>query len=231
MFDYDPYFSAQPELAGQSYEEPETKGMADKLKELGWDKEKVTYHFNKYGFRGKDFEADNNICFLGCSITLGSGLNMEDTFSQIVANRLGMNNCNLAKGGGSMDTVFRFAYHWLPKLKPKITVIVATGKTRSEYYDNKLQKHESLLPAMTKRNSWYISYLCNEHNYNVNFDKNKYALRDLCREVNTKMVWIEHGSNFGNKIDLARDLLHPGKLSNKLMSHEIMKRIEDERVI
>lgn len=230
MFMYNPYYSANPENAGQSYDEPEIKGISEKLKSNGWLNEKVTYHFNKYGFRGEDFKTDNNICFVGCSITLGSGLNMEDTFSQIVANRLGMNNCNLAKGGGSMDTMFRIAYHWLPMLKPKITVMVATGNTRSEYYDSETQRHEALLPSMTKRNAWYMNYLCDKNNYEVNFAKNKYALHHLCKQINTNIIWLEHGPDFGNKVDLAKDLLHPGKESNRLMAEKVLQCIKEKGI-
>ena len=229
MFDYDPYFSAYPQNVNLYFPESDLVEN-DKLKALGWDKEYIYYKFNQYGFRSEEFQPDNNICFLGCSITFGASLNIEDTFSHIVSTELQMNNCNLGKGGGSMDTVFRIASYWLPKLRPKITVIVSTGKERSEYYDTNLKRHQPLLPNMHNDDSWYLNYLRNENNYNVNFLKNKYALYELCKEIDTSLIWIDHSEGFGQKLDLARDLLHPGKKSHRLMAQDILKCIKDKGV-
>lgn len=229
MFIHDPYYSAHPNHANQTIEEPDNHPI-EKLEKAGWASEVVKYHYNQYGFRCNDFKPDNNICFLGCSITLGTGLNIEDTFSDIVAKQLQMNNCNLAKSGGSMDTIFRIAYHWLPQLKPKITVIVATDNSRSEYFDYKYKTHEPLLVSDIKRNSWYIDYLRNENNYKINFEKNKYALHQLCKEINTALVWFEHGQDFGFKVDVAKDLMHPGKQSNRVMAEMVLQAIEDKNI-
>lgn len=225
MFEFDPYYSAHPDHASDTLEEPYKKS-AD-LVSRAWKNEKVLYHYNKYGFRCDDFKQDNNICFVGCSITLGTGLNIEDTFSHIVSKELGLNNCNLGKAGGSMDSMFRIAYYWLPKLKPKITVVVATNKERSEFFNEEYKIHEPLLPRTTKNNKWYLDYLRNENNCKVNFEKNKYALHFLCNEINSKMLWFEHGIEFGYKVDLAKDLMHPGKKSNRLMADEILECIKD----
>lgn len=226
MFETNSYYSAYPEYAGKTLDwmpsdtealynintKKSNKHTASKLKSLGFTNNNVKYEINNYGFRGSNFNKHNNICFIGCSITFGIGLNLQDTFSQLIADKLNMNNCNLALAGGSMDACFRIGSFWLPQLKPDVTVILAPVKERSEiFYDNEFQ---SLLPSLTRNNKWYLNYLKNANNTTNNFLKNKLALKQLCQDINTKLLYLEIETwNFDSRNDLARDLMHPGKKS------------------
>jgi hypothetical protein len=103
------------------------------LKKLNWTEDNVKYKFNSQGFRSDDFNSKgDSIVFLGCSHTIGIGINFEDTASYIVSRQLGYNCFNLGMAGGSNDTCFRFAYHWIEKLHPKIVVIMAPDVNRVE---------------------------------------------------------------------------------------------------
>ena len=70
------------------------------LEDNGWLNGEIKYQFDDLGFRKqlkKDFEKD--ILFLGCSFTFGIGIDYEDSFTNIVADALGMNNVNWAVPG------------------------------------------------------------------------------------------------------------------------------------
>ena len=240
MFMYNPYFSAYPEYSRQTLDwmpsdteklykahtkstNPHTK---EKLKELGFTGTNVKYKINKYGFRCDDFIKKDNIVFLGCSITLGIGINIEDSFTQIVANSLGFNNCNLGYAGGSMDACFRIASHWLPQLKPKLTVLVTPPAERSEIYQSRSRMHETLLPNMTRGNTWYVEYLKSKHNTDTNFLKNRLAIQQLCQDIDSRLVYIDSEWEGHAGVDKARDLMHPGKESNRLIANNMLEYLD-----
>ena len=235
MFKQDDYCSAYPKYAGQSLNwlpsdtrqlydvhiKKSNKHTASKLKKLGFNSKNVKYNFNSYGFRCNEFVEQNNIVFLGCSLTLGIGVNLEDTFSQVIADTLNLNNCNLALAGGSNDAMFRIAYHWLPQLKPRIVVCLAPTKERSEVYEDGM--HESLLPTLTRNNKWYMNYLKNDNNFIINYYKNRLAIENICNQIQTKLLFLHvEDWDFDWRNDLARDLLHPGKKSHRMIAKEML---------
>jgi len=235
MFDYDPYYSAYPHYAGQTIDwlPSDTQQLYNmhtkqdnanrrKIKNLNFNSENVKYKFNDYGFRCDNFKTNNNIVFLGCSLTLGTGINLENTFSQTIADKLKLNNCNLALAGGSNDSMFRIAYHWLPQLNPDVVVCFAPTKERSEFFiDN---RHENLMATHTKNNSWYMNYLKEDNNFKVNYQKNKMAIEHLCAQVNAKLLFLHvEDWEFDYRNDLARDLMHPGVNSHGLIANEMLK--------
>lgn len=238
MFDHNPYCSAYPQHLGKTLDwlpsdtrqlydvhiRKSNKHTASKLKKLGFNDRNVKYNFNSYGFRCNEFVAQNNIVFLGCSLTLGIGINLENTFSQTIANKLNLNNCNLALGGGSNDAMFRIAYHWLPRLKPDVVVCFAPTKERSEIFMN--NRHESLMATMPRNNSWYMNYLKEDKNFLINYQKNKMAIEYLCEKINSKLLFLHvEDWEFDYRKDLARDLLHPGVKSHGLIANEMLKRL------
>jgi hypothetical protein len=243
MFNHDPYCSAYPQFAGQTLDwlPNDTKQLYEihtrktsnshtinKLNRLGFNSQNVKYKFNNFGFRCNEFLEKDNIVFLGCSLTLGIGINLEDTFSQILSSSLSLNNCNLALAGGSNDALFRIAYHWLPQLKPKVVVCYAPIKARSEITID--GRHESLLPALSN-SKWYLDYLKEEKNYIFNYHKNRLAIENLCKQINTKLLFLHiEDWEFDYTKDLARDLLHPGVKSHRLIATEMLKLLKDKGV-
>ena len=59
------------------------KNHNDQMCEFGWDSAKFTYKFNSEGFRSEEFKSDS-ILFLGCSITQGIGMPIDDIFPMLV---------------------------------------------------------------------------------------------------------------------------------------------------
>jgi hypothetical protein len=103
---------------------------------LGWTDSNVKYRFNKWGFRheGDFVENRNSIVFLGCSMTMGVGVNYEQTWPYHVANELGLDCINLGQPGTAINASYRVAKMWLPVIKPKIVMFFAPDPHRRELW-------------------------------------------------------------------------------------------------
>lgn len=109
------------------------KFIAEKL---GWTEHNVKYRFNKWGFRHKDdfVENRNSIVFLGCSMTMGTGVNYEQTWPYHVAKELGLDCVNLGQPGTGINAAYRVAKMWLPVIKPKIVMFYTPNPHRRELW-------------------------------------------------------------------------------------------------
>jgi hypothetical protein len=98
----------------------------------------ITYVYNTYGYRTKEFELttpNSNILCLGCSHTEGVGLRYEDVWvSQILNQFLDYNVYNLGFGGGSGDTVTRTLVNCCSVFQPKKVFILWPSMSRFETY-------------------------------------------------------------------------------------------------
>lgn len=72
----------------------------------------VSYYINQYGFRGDwDLRSPKKkVIFFGCSVTLGWGLNEDNTFYKLISKELFPDHeiINISAGGWSIDTIVRF---------------------------------------------------------------------------------------------------------------------------
>jgi len=233
----DNFYCAYPELKNKSLKwathdslklfnyHKSNKKTAKLLKSLGWHENSIEYKFNSNGFRSEEFDSEgNSIVFLGCSHILGTGLDLPSTAAHIVSKQLGYKCFNLGLNGGCSDTCFRFAYYWLPKLKPKITVLMQPQKERFElfHFDKLIQMLGNDMPK--PYTSFYKSWLSVDLNSELNYQKNLLAIKNICDTNNIKFV---HVNNIfaNNKIATARDLAHAGREPNKLKAQEILNII------
>lgn len=204
----------------------------EKLQEMGWVDKQITYSFNEYGFRCPSFSDDPSILFLGCSLTTGIGLPLENTWPYIVSAELKLNLINLGQGGGSGDTVFRLAHGWIPRLKPKIVYVLMPHEDRNEIVSVR-EKTVFLLPSQLKEGhlpkkweEYYSDWLLEPTNMNIAAIKNRLALKQLCLQNNCKFVFSSvHELIF---VDLARDLGHPGIETNKNIAAMALDKINKE---
>ncbi len=83
----------------------------DILIQCGWTKTSIKYNSNRQGFRmNVDLnEVVPGICdfYLGCSMTFGIGVNLEDTWQIKMSNRLGILGLNFGIPGGSIESGYR----------------------------------------------------------------------------------------------------------------------------
>ena len=218
------------------------------LKKLNWTEDNVKYKFNSQGFRSDDFNSKgDSIVFLGCSHAIGIGINFEETASYIVSRQLGYNCFNLGMGGGSNDTCFRFAYHWIEKLNPKIVVLIAPTIYRFEIADDRrsyngfeiLAAHSQLL---NEYRLFYRQWIDNEDNSYFNFHKNVLAIKKICDMNGAKFVCTDCTFSDSDHVSwwptppgvaavpaarggTARDLAHAGRLPNREKANEILNLI------
>lgn len=195
------------------------------LLNLGWTTTNVTYKFNEYGFRSDEFEGDGAL-FLGCSHTVGTGIDWERTWAYKVANALNLKCWNLGIAGSSNDTAFRIADYWIPLLKPKKVFYLAPMEARIELFTSRgvIQCVPNYTPL--ENNQFYLQWLTNPINYELNYKKNKLAVQQICSSNSIPLSIIDDSNrwNRANRKDLARDLLHSGVQWNELIAQRFLSK-------
>lgn len=200
----------------------------EKLEKYNWIDKQFTYKFNSHGFRCDEFSNDDSIMFLGCSMTMGIGLPLEDTWAYQVANSLNLKSVNLAIGGAGPDTAFRLANHYISQIKPKLVVFVDPPPGRFTLIsDNKkfysfITGTVDFIDPMFK--TYYEHWLSMEENLTLDSLKHKLAIQAICQENNTKFVFAKSYTEM-KFLDYARDLVHSGVKSNKDFAEIILNRI------
>lgn len=202
----------------------------DLLVKNNWLEKKISYSYNSEGFRSEEFDADtDSILFLGCSLTFGTGLPLEETYNYNISKKLGLKFFNLALGGTSNDTAFRFGYHYIPLLKPKIVVLASPEKTRLELCDAGTIYYYRSQMKVYQMDTFYKKWLLDDVNSTLNQQKNILAIENLCLKENIKFVHFDAPSMFliDNVVedDYARDLVHPGTATHSIISEKLLSMI------
>lgn len=103
----------------QNQRDPRKRRM---LEQAGWTSTSIRYHINDRGFRMdrdmRDLEPGNGILYLGCSLTFGVGLNIEDTWAHLHHQKQGGDFINLAWPATGIDTQYRMLAAWAGVLRP-----------------------------------------------------------------------------------------------------------------
>ena len=106
------------------------------LEKYNWVNTKIEYSFNSAGYRSIEFDAnDNGFMVLGCSFTSGVGLHVHQIWPELLSNKLNQPVWNLGVGGTGLDTAYRLAAHYIPRLRPSKVVLLAPEKTRLEIWN------------------------------------------------------------------------------------------------
>jgi hypothetical protein len=199
-----------------------------KLKENNWIDQQISYSFNSQGFRSDEFNNENNsIMFVGCSLTFGTGLPIEETYGHKIASALKLSFYNLALGGTSNDTAFRLSYHYISKLKPKILVLASPETTRLELCKNQEIFYYRPQLKFYQIDSFYKKWISDDTNSFLNYQKNSLAIENLCLKQGIKFLQFDAPSVFLKdqfvENDYARDLIHPGiKTHNRVYEKIIL---------
>jgi len=193
------------------------------LEKHGWIDNKFNYSFNSEGFRCDEFSSDPTVMFLGCSFTVGIGMPIEQTWSSLVAKSLDLKSANLGQGGGSNDTAFRLGFHWIPKIKPKLVVLLVPPYHRFEIISSNIIHLITPQHHAEQFTNFMAEWGSDDTNPYHNRLKNILAIKQVCAENQIKFV--KHDCNLFQRLDLARDLAHPGVLSNQKLAEDILKLI------
>jgi hypothetical protein len=203
------------------------KTRKDELAKFGWIDNKVSYTFNEHGFRCPSFEDKPSIMFLGCSHTMGIGINIEDTWAHLTSKELKLHCINLSQGGGANDTAFRLGSHWIPRLKPKIVFLLQPDSSRLEIIssDDDIQFLMTGLEPPKRWKRWYYDWISSDSNKLLNLQKNTLALAQICRSNGIKFLHISADELL--ECDKARDLAHVGAMSNRHFVGSVLSLIHD----
>ena len=195
----------------------------DKLKKYGWINNPFTYSFNSHGFRCSEFSKDPSIMFLGCSYTAGIGIPEHNRWTDIVSTNLNFKCANLGIGGSSSDTAFRLCYGWIDKIKPKIVVFNQPIGIRVELVTSTNIDNLGVW-SIDDYDSFFKRWSIDDENSKFNNIKNSLAIEYLCQRRNIKFIQLNQHAP-GHIVDLARDLSHPGIMSNINFSKKVLKHL------
>lgn len=208
---------------------PSSKNL---LETLGWTENSIEYTFNSSGFRADEFDdTGEGIVFLGCSYTLGTGMDLHRTWSYRIASHFGLKYWNLGQGGGANDTCYRLGSYWIPKLKPKMVCMLAPSRFRMEIAQPTM--FEVFLPNVKQSTKYdfYQNWLSTDINTNLNIRKNIDGLHLLCSQLDIPFYSIlsdEAATSCRvSATDMARDLMHPGSLWNENVANKFMELINE----
>jgi hypothetical protein len=209
--------------------DPEKKKQ---MEELGWDRKSVSYTFNKHGFRADEFTGGegDSIVFLGCSLTMGIGMTLENTWAYKVAHSLGLRRYNLGVGGGGPDMCFRLAYHWIPKLKPKYVVMLTPERSRIELIWGKSGNQTiQYMPNVKTDDAFYHRWLEYSANADMNLLKCLLGVQSICDQAGVPLIetyvhdYLEQ--HLSSTDGPARDLMHPGRTWNTVVAKSFLEKI------
>ena len=216
-----------------------TENMADpiqreRLEKNGWTPESISYTFNTDGFRADEFtyKENDSVVFLGCSLTLGVGIDLESSWAYRVAQSLGLRRYNLGIGGGGPDMCFRLAHHWIPKLRPKYVIMFTPSAERFEVVTD--DDHLMFLPANAEnygsKTPFYNEWLSHPANAEMNRLKAVMGVQTVCNGIGVPLIEFPLGEFFAfmttGQFRYGRDLMHPGREWHEHVAEGVMKKIE-----
>lgn len=184
----------------------------------------ITYRFNDNGFRC-DYNMSNGLksmnvnLFLGCSNTLGIGVNLEETWCyHINASFTGTRTMlNMGQGGGSAETCYRLAQHWIPIIKPRAVYMLSPPATRREFW------LDSTTPEIFGPRSTLPRHMVSEQEIQINRARVVDAIENICNKNNASFsyVFMRHLFDAWDKKfpDLGRDGVHPGPKTHKAIAN------------
>lgn len=208
------------------------KNRKHELSKNGWLDKKISYEFDKFGFRKNLNKQDKkDLLFLGCSFTFGIGIDYQSSFTNLVCDQLKMNNVNWALPGGSNDSAFTLLNEYLEISTPTMVILVSPSAYRFELFsikNNLYWSHSFGSNCLRGEPSLFEHvdaplHFFNERYLNQNKIKNQLAIENICQKNNIKfyMIDVEEFPIF----DYGRDLLHPGTKSNLSMSKKILNLV------
>ena len=200
------------------------------LESLGFLSTPVEYKYNSHGFRTAEFDQQFDLVCFGCSFTMGTGVHEKDTWPSQLESLTGLKVANLGHAGSSNDTVFRYAQHYLPLLRPKHAIWLQTDMHRLELVDDAATVNLNIIAGDTKNpcaNDYFIKvWFSSETNQLLNLQKNTLAFGSLCDSLNIKRVLLPRDTLRARQpFSHARDLIHPGAESYKIIAGQVANLI------
>jgi hypothetical protein len=185
----------------------------------------VTYNRNSLGHRSIEVEQlpDDYILFTGCSITVGSGVELEKTYPYLISKRLNQQYYNLAIEASGPDMLVYNLSLWLKHYKkPKMIVIQWPETTRT------FRNTDKIIPL----GSWALSkelpidkHIVDNYKNIVMTDSLEHSMHIYKHMVSNMLDikcvhidWVDY-------LDKGRDNQHPGIISHQTVVDNFFNNI------
>lgn len=218
--------SETTEWVGGDLQEQYSENVLNQPNNWYYKNKKITYSFNKYGHRCKDIEdidLSNYILVLGCSHTVGVGLELKKTFPYLIANELQCDYYNLSLSATGIDVIEYNLLTWLRRVNksPKAIIIQWPDHTRFASY---FPGHENIV----EKGAWTedidnMKLIVNSEEVGF-FNARKLLTLNLIKNIATcpviscifsSQAVFDPYNLYLRRIDKARDLNHAGIKSHK----------------
>lgn len=215
-------------IVSEILKDPNRKAILDKL---SWTVDNIKYRANDFGYRMNenfsDLMGDECSVYLGCSITFGIGLNIEDTWSWKHSQISGLRHVNLSWPGAGIETFYRLLKIWASVLNIKRVYTLGSFFGRREILSSKKpnfsQKrgNENTNAVMfgTRNKLWYTdkdtrptSYsemLLDPDDLEISYLRAWDAIIGICSLNNIELLMLDK-KFIKSQNKNARDLIHPG---------------------
>lgn len=208
-----------------------------------WNNNPFKYTLNSWGHRCENIiVSQDNIVFLGCSLTFGIGLPKEQTWTHQVAEALGKREVNLGVPGGSLDSAYRLYDAWQYEIKADVTVLmIPPGRRveidRGKYYLRYAHWSRGTVSDFTPEMDDFIMFSClDDKPYQTIKNKNIAAIKWIAHETNSKLYIVESHSfqlpspsktigDVRKHERTARDGRHPGPVWHEETARYILNEI------
>jgi len=204
----------------------------------GPTRDDIRYNWNSLGLRGPepDYNAKTKIIFGGGSLCLGTGINVEETFSNIVANEMGASYINFSPADCLTDLINILIKY--KEFNPDYVILNDTRfiqsygwGLREMYKIRKLEEEPGYKKYFTQSDIECF------HLFDY-FLKGVFPNAKLILAYCERRAWKSIVPELDNikkipfvaketVVDLARDGFHPGVLSHKIMADKIIKGIKN----
>jgi hypothetical protein len=211
-------------------------------KDWYYNNTEILYNYNNLGHRCKNFEdldQDNYILFIGCSHTMGVGLELEKTYPHLLSENLRMDYYNLAVPATGNDVVEYNLSTWFFKMnkKPKLVIVQWPDHTRFIEYDE--LHHHSLERGAWNTDPNYMSFIVNAEDSGMFKARGVMAENMLKNIIEVPIITCNFGSQKGygiydlymTRVDRARDLSHSGINSHYAFTKMLLNYIEVNKLI
>lgn len=210
------------------------------LEQYNWINTTIEYSFNSAGYRSVEFNpTDDGFIVLGCSFTSGIGLHVNQIWPELLSNKLNQSVWNLGVGGCGLDTAYRLAEHYIPRLKPSKVVLLAPEWTRIELWDKpdfpRTLNHSffgSSDPLLT--NLYMKTWIANHPNVHYRGIKNIHSIAYICQTLDIEFYCYDVNKDFmtiqGQTGCLGRDLMHNGPKCHEVFADIVYNDIKNNKV-
>jgi len=187
----------------------------------------VHYQFNSIGFRTHSVDQfkSNAILVIGDSFTLGLGNNIQDRYTDIIAQQLSHQVLNFSLNGASNDWIARKLQQLLPLFQPRAVVIHYTFSHRRErpqtdWHDDERTECEPIYSSQENYQNWFANFKTIQ-----DLTGNIKLIHSFIRNWHDQPVdYSELGTNViapVSQLDLARDGFHYGPRTHQVLADQI----------